>query len=110
MVPDDVRGTLVHEGKGSDDDMGRDSRLEKREDIRDEYVVLFRYDNLPETLMEIVVVAFRLSFIFLGPFDSREGFRGFRFGGFGLLFRSSFRATFVTFEIIKTIESHIGKY
>jgi hypothetical protein len=100
----------VHERKSPDDDMGRDSRFEKREDIRDEDIVFFRCYNLAQTGMEIVVVALRLPFVFLGLFNPREGLGGFCLGDFGLLFRSSFGAPLFTVEIIHAIESHIEKY
>ena len=96
----------MHKGKSSDDDVGRDSRLKKWENIGDEDIVLFRYDNLAETLMEVVVVAFRLSFIFLYSLNPRKRFCGFGFGGFGLLLRTTLRSAFITIEIIETIESH----
>lgn len=90
--------------------MGRDSRFEKWEDVRDEDIVFFGYDNLPETLMEVVIIAFCFSFVFLYPLNPRKGFRGFRSRGFGLLFGSALRSAFVTFEIIETVESHAGRY
>ena len=106
MVSDNIGCFLMHERKGPDDNMRRDSCLKKRENIRDEDIVLFRYDNLTETLMEVVVVAFRLPFVFLYSLNPRKGFRSFRLGGFGLLLRTTFGSAFITVEIIETVESH----
>ena len=108
IISNDIRCLLVHERKRSDDDMGRDPRLEKREDVRDEDIVLFRYDNLSETFVEMIVVAFRFSFVFLYSLNPRKGFGSFRLGGFGLLFRTALRSAFITVKIIETVESHIG--
>jgi hypothetical protein len=108
MIPNDIRGALMHEGKSSNNDVRRDSRLKKWEDVWDKDIVLFRYDNLAETLMKVVIVAFRFSFVFLYSLNPREGFRSFRLGGFGLLLRTTLGSAFITVEIIETVESHSG--
>lgn len=106
VVSDNVRGTLVYERKSPDDDVGRDSRLKKWEDVRDEHIVFFGHNNLPETKMEVVIVSLSFFLVFFGSLDSGERFGCFRSGRFGLLLSTTLRFTFVTIESIETVESH----
>lgn len=106
MISDDIRSMLVHERKSPDDDMGRDPCVKKREYIWNEDVVLSGGDNLPKTQMKIVIISLRFLLIFFGSLYSGERLCSFCSSCFGLLFCSSICSSFITVEIIDTVESH----
>lgn len=109
VILDDIGSRLMDQGKSPYDDMGGDSRIEKRKYIRNDRVVFSGGYDLAKTDMEIVIIALCFFLILLGSLDSGERFSRFGSGRFGLLFPTVFRPAFAIFEIIDTVESHIRK-
>lgn len=86
--------------------MRGDSGVKERENIGDDRVISSGGDDIPETVVEMVVVALGFFLIPLGPLYPGERFCCFGSRCFGLLFGTTFSDAFITLEIIETIKSH----
>jgi len=106
VVSDNIGCLFVHKRKCPYDDVRGDSGIKKRENIGDDRVVLPGGDDIPETQVEMVIVALGFFLISLRSLDSGERFGRLGSCCFRLLFGTTFRSTLITFEIIETIKSH----
>lgn len=72
-----------------------------------ELIVAFRTDNLPEALIQEIIIPLGPPFVLLGSLNPRDGLGGLFALFLGLLLGSSLGTAFVTFKSIETIKSHI---
>ena len=106
VIPDDIGGSLVYEGKRSDNYMRRDTRVEKGEYEWNNSIISPRSNNLPQADMEIIIVSLRLLLVPSCPLCSCKRFDGFFPGLLRYLFLGSFGPAFVAIQIIESVESH----